>query len=147
SRLTTWFLQGGGRVGVDWDRVLTGYETALHGLERRLASRLRLDRLDSDALVTHLHECLTGAPHPVHAPPHGAYLNVVLADQELIGGFEPRIGDRHIRAVAVHGYPHASHAGALDVLNALPYAFRWSSRILPLAQVTAARVIRRYQLM
>src|SRR5581483_7917156 len=99
-----------------------------------------------DGLVTHLHECLTGAPHPVRAPSHGSYLNIVLADQELVGGFEPRIGDRHIRAVAVQGYPPASHAGALDVLNTFPYAFRWSNRVLPLGQSTAARLIRRQQL-
>jgi type IV secretion system protein TrbE len=146
SRLTTWFVQGAARQGVDWDRVLTGFAVALNGLERRLTARLRLDRLGSDALVTHLHECLTGEGHVVRAPEHGAYLNVVLADQELVGGFEPRIGARHIRAVAVHGYPHASHAGALDALNTLPYPFRYSSRILPLTQPTAARVIRRYQL-
>jgi type IV secretion system protein TrbE len=146
SRLATWFVQGGARQGADWDRVLVGFTAALAGLERRLSARLRLDRLDSDALVTHLHECLTGQPHRVRAPAHGAYLNVVLADEDLIGGFEPRIGRQHIRSVAVHGYPHASHAGALDALNALPYAFRYSSRIIPLAQPTAARVIRRYQL-
>jgi type IV secretion system protein TrbE len=146
SRLATWFVQGGARHGADWDRVLVGFTAALSGLERRLSARLRLDRLDSDALVTHLHECLTGQPHRVRAPAHGAYLNVVLADEDLIGGFEPQIGRHHIRSVAVHGYPHASHAGALDALNALPYAFRYSSRIIPLAQPTAARVIRRYQL-
>jgi hypothetical protein len=147
SRLTTWFVQGGGgRAGVDWDGVLAGFTVALAGLERRLAARLRLDRLDSDALVTHLHTCLTGRSHRVRAPGHGSYLNVVLADQELVGGFEPRIGPGHIRTVAVHGYPPASHAGALDALNALPYAFRWSSRILPLGPTAAARLIRRYQL-
>jgi type IV secretion/conjugal transfer VirB4 family ATPase len=96
--------------------------------------------------VTHLHECVTGKPHRVRAPAHGAYLNVVLADQDLVGGFEPRIGAAHIRAVAVHGFPHASQAGALDVLNALPHAFRWSSRIVPLGSIAAGRLIRRYQL-
>jgi type IV secretion system protein VirB4 len=82
----------------------------------------------------------------VRAPEHGSYLNVVLADQELVGGFEPRIGANHIRTVAVHGYPHASHAGALDFLNTLPFGFRWSNRILPLSQRTAGRLIRRHQL-
>lgn len=146
ARLTTWFVQGGGRSAVDWDKVLSGFLAAIAGLEQRLAARLRLDRLDSDTLVGHLHECLTGAPHPVRAPAHGAYLNVVLADQDLVGGFEPRIGPCHVRAVAVQGYPHASHVGALDVLNTLPFAFRWSNRVLPLSQQTAARLIRRHQL-
>jgi type IV secretion system protein TrbE len=118
----------------------------LQGLERRLAARLRLERMESDALVTHLHECLTGESHGLRAPAHGSYLNIVLADQELVGGFEPRIGSRHVRVVAVHGYPAASHAGGLDVLNTLPCAFRWSNRVLPMGQQTAARLIRRHQL-
>jgi type IV secretion system protein VirB4 len=149
ARLSGWFVQygaAGSGTAVDWDKLLAGYTVALQGLEHRLASRLRLDRLDSDALVRHLHDCLTGDSHRVRAPAHGSYLNVVLADQELVGGFEPKIGARHVRVVAVHGYPHASHAGALDILNTLPYAFRWSNRVLPLGQQTAAKLIRRHQL-
>ncbi len=118
ARLSTWFLQRGvaqADVQADWDKLLAGYLVALQGLEHRLISRLRITRMDSDGLVRHLHTCLTGDPHPVRAPEHGSYLNVVLADQELVGGFEPRIGSRHVRVVAVHGYPHASHAGALDL--------------------------------
>jgi type IV secretion system protein TrbE len=149
ARLGTWFVQRGvakSDTQVDWDKLLAGYSVALQGLEHRLSSRLRLTRLDSDGLVRHLHSCLTGDPHPVRAPEHGSYLNVVLADQELVGGFEPRIGARHVRVVAVHGYPHASHAGALDLLNSLPYAFRWSNRILPLGQQAAGHLIRRHQM-
>ncbi len=149
ARVGTWFMQPGvaeSGTTIDWDKLLAGYTVALQGLEHRLPSRLRLDRLDSDALVRHLHDCLTGESHPVRAPAHGSYLNVVLADQELVGGFEPRVGTRHVRVVAVHGYPPASHAGALNVLNTLPYAYRWSNRVLPLGQQTAARLIRRHQL-
>ena len=146
SRLSAWFIQGADRTAIDWDTVLAGFGVALDTLERRLAARLRLRRLESDALVTHLHECLTGDGHPVRAPAHGSYLNVVLVDQDLIGGFEPRIGAQHIRAVSVQGYPHASYAGALDVLNTIPHAFRWSNRLLPLGQQAAGRLIRRHQL-
>jgi type IV secretion system protein TrbE len=149
NRLAAWFVQRDAtqkNMVADWSRVLDVYEEALHGLEHRLSSRLRISRLDSHTLVRHLHTCLTGDSHPVRAPEHGSYLNVVLADQELVGGFEPRIGANHIRTVAVHGYPHASHAGALDFLNTLPFGFRWSNRILPLSQRTAGRLIRRHQL-
>ena len=161
ARFSTWFVGTGTGTGTgtatgagasarrktaDWDLVLARFGEAREGLERQLATRLRLERLASDALVTHLHECLTGQSHVVRAPEHGSYLNIVLADQELVGGFEPRIGSQHVRVVAVHGYPAASHAGGLDVLNSLPCAFRWSSRVIPLSQQTAARLIRRHQL-
>src|SRR5438445_519605 len=131
---------------VDDGVVLEAFAIQLQVLENRLAGRVHLARLDADRLLTHLHECLTGLAHPVRTPPRGAYLNVVLADQELVGGFEPRIGRRAIRAVAVQGYPQASHAGQGDFLNALPFAFRWSHRVLPLGTAEAAKQIRRHQL-
>src|SRR3989442_9551332 len=146
SRAAAFFVQAAERARVDWGRVLEGFAAQLRVLDNRLAGRLQLARLDADGLLTHLHECLTGLAHPVRTPPTGSYLNVVLADQELVGGFEPRIGRLAIRAVAVQGYPHASHAGQGDFLNALPFALRWSHRVLPLGTAEAAKQIRRPQL-
>lgn len=146
SRLAGFFVQGADRTRIDWVQVLDTFAVALHTLENRLSGRLKLDRLDSDALLTHLHECTTGLAHRVRTPFHGSYLNVVLADQELVGGFEPRVGGMHVRAVAIQGYPHASHAGEMDFLNALPFAFRWSNRVIPLGSQEAAKHIRRHQL-
>ncbi len=148
SRPSRLFIQGERRSsqGLDWGKIIGEFSVALQTLEARLAGRLKLGRLGSDALVTHLHECLTGLPHPVRAPAHGSYLNFVLADRELVGGFEPRVGALAVRPVAVQGYPHASSAGGLDVLNTLPYAFRWSNRIIPLGAQAAAKLIRRHQL-
>lgn len=145
SRAGALFVQGGTR-SVDWGRVLGEFRGALHDLENRLSSRLKLQCLDSHGLMTHLHSCLTGLHHRVQVPPHGSYLNSVLADQELLGGFKPQIGGLAIRPVAVQGYPHHSHAGILDPLNTLGFAYRWSNRIIPLGRHTAAKLIRRQQL-
>jgi type IV secretion/conjugal transfer VirB4 family ATPase len=135
----------GAASSVDWAGVLAGYLGALDALARRLQTRLRMERLDSDALVTHLHRCLTGLAHPVAAPSHGSYLNTVLASQELVGGFAPRVGERHVRVVAIVGYPDASTPGRLDFLNSLPVAYRWSSRWVALSPHTAERLIKRQQ--
>src|SRR5438094_360541 len=146
SRAAAFFVQGGDGARVEWGRVLEAFAAQLQVLEQRLAGRLQLARLDAGALLTHLHECLTGLAHSVRTPPRGSYLNVVLADQELVGGFEPRVGRMAIRVVAVQGYPYASHAGQGDVLNALPFAFRWSHRVLPLGSAEAAKQILRHHL-
>ena len=129
-----------------WGRILGDFLATVGTLESRLGTRLRFERMGSGALLTHLHECLTGLPHPVRAPEHGSYLNLVLADRELLGGFTPRIGDHTVRVVAIQGYPHASTSGGLDVLNGLRCAFRWSNRVIPVSVRTAARLIRRQQL-
>ncbi len=146
SRARALFVSGRRSSRVDWDRVLGGYRRALDALRDRLASRLVLEPLGADALMTHLHECLTGLSHPVRMPPGGAYLNLALATQELVGGFEQTIGGRSIRCVAVMGWPDRSSPGLLESIASLGAAYRWSHRILPLSQATAARLIRRHQL-
>jgi len=146
SRLTGLFVQETARRRFDWQGLLDRFAAELGTLENRLAAALQLERLDATGLLTHLHECLTGLSHPVRTPPTGAYLNIVLADQELVGGFEPRIGRMAMRVVALQGYPHSSAPGRCDFLNTLPCAFRWSNRLIPLGPERAAKQIRRHQL-
>src|ERR671932_1839382 len=58
ARAAKAFVRNAG-PGLDFAQVIAGYRSALDVLERRLASRLQVERLGSDALVTHLHRCLT----------------------------------------------------------------------------------------
>jgi type IV secretion system protein VirB4 len=146
SRFNAFFVQGADRSRVEWTNVLGTFAVALNTIADRLSGFLKLERLDSDQLMSHLHHALTGRDHPIRTPPHGSYLNVVLADQELVGGFEPRIGQMAIRAVAIQGYPHQSFGGQLEILNTLPFGFRWSNRLIPLGTHEAAKHIRRQQL-
>jgi type IV secretion system protein VirB4 len=146
ARASAFFVQGSQSSRIDWSQILATFTIALHTIENRLSGHLSVKRLSSDGLLSHLHECLSGLNHPVRTPRHGSYLNVVLADQELVGGFEPRIGVMSIRTVAIQGYPHESRPGQLDFLNALPFSFRWSNRVIPLSTPEAAKQIRRHQL-
>jgi len=146
ARSGRWFMQGE-RAGADaWDGVVGRFEVMLEALEGRLRGQLAVERLGSNALLSHLHECVSGLSHPVRPPDHGAFLDLVLADQELVGGFEPKVGARHIRAVAITAFPKASTPGGLDFLGSLPHAYRWSTRLLMLSAETAAAQIRRQQL-
>lgn len=146
ARLARFFVRGTQGSGTAWSDVLSRFTVAVQRLETRLAGRLQVERLGADALLTHLHQCVTGLVHPVRTPPQGAYLNQLLADQEVVGGFEPRIGEQHVRVVAMQGWPAQPGTGHLAVLDALPLAYRWSTRVIPLGQAAAAKLIRRHQL-
>lgn len=146
SRLAALFVQGRPRARSAWGDLLRRFEEEAAQLERRLSGHLKIARLDARQLLTHLHACLTGLPHPVEPPPHGAYLDALLADRPLAGGWAPRIGDLHLRLVALHGFPHASFPGVLDFLGGLGFPFRASHRIVALSQATAARHIARLRL-
>ena len=146
SRLGSLFVKGASIEGSDWTGILSNFIGALTDLQNRLSARLFLDRLSSDELLRHLHMCLTGLHHPVQAPDHGSYLGYVLADQQLVGGFRPRIGALHIRPIAIQGYPNETHSGLMDFLGSLGYSFRFSNRIIPMSYQAAAKAIKRQQL-
>jgi type IV secretion/conjugal transfer VirB4 family ATPase len=145
SRIGALFVQGGERLTLDWSQVLERFQASILTLENALSGRLHPERLESDALLTHLHSCLTGMHHAVRTPRHGSYLNCLLADEPISGGFRPRVGEFQIRPVAVMGYPHESEPGILDLLNGLGFAYRWSNRVIPLGRENADREIKRIE--
>ena len=149
GRLQGKVVKGRGEAGDAseiWERLVAQFERDLRGVRDRLRASMRVERLGSEALMHHLHECLTGLTHTVGVPGHGAYLDYALADQPFVGGFEPRVGEKHVRVVAVQGYPNATRPGLADPVLRLPFPYRWSVRFVPLSPVTAAKVIGKSQL-
>ena len=59
----------------------------MEDIEDRLSASLALTRLSSEALLTHLHTCLTGLYHRVAVPDTPCYLDVLLASQDPYGAF------------------------------------------------------------
>ncbi|GMU67570.1 MAG: hypothetical protein AMXMBFR36_38440 [Acidobacteriota bacterium] len=128
------------RVGGDhWHRELAAFEELAAEFGERLAATLAARRLGSGELLAHLHETLTGLAHPVAVPRLPVYLDVLLADQDLRGGFQPRIGDLHLRVLSVEGMPGETAPALLAELASLPGTFRWSTRFLALDTVDAER--------
>lgn len=138
SRLARLFVSGERRE-LDIAAPLHTFRVHLDALGDMLSARLSLSRLDSEDLLTHLHLCITGLDQRVRLPAIPCYLDTLLASQDLIGGFEPRIGDQHLRAIGIHGLPMESHPGILDFLNRLPLTYRWSTRFIFLDPATAER--------
>ncbi|MDT7858203.1 hypothetical protein RQM47_16260 [Rubrivirga sp. S365] len=138
--------RGAGTPSDVWDRLVGQFERDLGAVRDRLSASMRVERLGSAGLLRHLHECLTGLPHAVGVPGHGAYLDYALSDQTFVGGYEPRVGQKHVRVVAVQGYPNATTPGLADPALRLPFPYRWSVRFLPLSPATATKVIGKSQL-
>lgn len=93
---------------------------------------LQMRQMDSDELLTYLHNCLTGLNHPVRTPAIPMYLDAVLGSKDFYTGLTPRIGNKHIRVITMFGFPGNTSPGILDALNRLPFEYRWSSRFIPL---------------
>ena len=99
--------------------------------------------LDDRAALTYLHSTISTTRQTVRVPETPVYLDAVLADQQLVGGLAPRLGDQHLRILTVCGFPTATFPGILDELNRLAFPYRWSTRAILLDKVEAARLLRK----
>jgi type IV secretion system protein VirB4 len=130
------------RADAEYALILDRFWGYLRELESRFPAAIRLERLDADQLLTHLHNCLTGKPHPVAVPEDASDLTRVLVDEEMWGGFEPAIGRKPFRVVGITDFPLRSRPGLLDDLNKLALPYRFSSRLIPIGAEEARRKIR-----
>lgn len=101
--------------------------------------------LDDDETLTYLHSCISERQHTVTAPDVPVYLDSILADTPLVGGLEPKLGNRHIRTVSILGFPSTSAPAILDSLNHLPIEYRWVTRYIPMDKLDAEKVLKNYR--
>jgi type IV secretion system protein TrbE len=97
--------------------------------------------LDDEGTLTYLHSTVSTRRQRVRVPEIPMYLDAVLADQPLIGGLEPMLGNSHLRVLTVVGFPTVTTPGILDDLNRLAFAYRWSTRAIMLDKTDATRLL------
>ena len=100
-----------------------------------------LSWLDDEETLTYLHSTVSTKRQRVRVPEIPMYLDAVLADQPLIGGLEPMLGNSHLRVLTVVGFPTVTTPGVLDELNRLAFAYRWSTRAIMLDKADATRLL------
>jgi type IV secretion system protein VirB4 len=97
--------------------------------------------LDDSETLTYLHSCISTNRQRVRVPEVPMYLDALLADQPLTGGLEPLLGNAHLRILTIVGFPSATTPGVLEELNALSFAYRWSTRAIMLDKTDAVRLL------
>jgi type IV secretion system protein VirB4 len=148
AKVSDFFVDAGEapRARRGWESVLLGFLRRCDELQDALSDRLALKRMDSQEILGFLHTCATGLSHGLRVPKLPVDLDCLIGSEDLVGGFEPRVGSLHIRPIAITGYPAESFPGILDFLNHLSIPYRWSNRFILLDAGTAEarlRVLRR----
>ena len=133
-----------GEKGRDWRAALAGFiaETD-RALDLFSGFMPEVRGLHDDETLTYLHRAISDRRHPVAAPETPIYLDALLADTPLVGGLEPRLGDRHIRTLTVLGFPNMSRPGILDALNHQGFGYRWVTRFIALDKSDATKALTR----
>src|SRR6266853_1210865 len=97
--------------------------------------------IDDEETLTYLHSTVSTKRQRVRVPEIPMYLDAVLADQSMIGGLEPMLGQSHLRVLTVVGFPTVTPPGILDELNRLAFPYRWSTRAIMLDKTDATRLL------
>jgi type IV secretion system protein VirB4 len=144
EKLKGWMFEGqrNGRAGIA-QQTLERFRSRIEMFENVFGALFRTERLRRhdfvdehgfpqvrDRLLRYFRRCITGEDHPFALPDIPVYLNEVLAAEDFYGGIEPRMGRRHIRVLALDGFPKVSFPGILGEIDALPMEYRWSTRAI-----------------
>lgn len=124
-------------------RYLNQFKERIAELEDQLASIFSIKRMQArsyinsrdrvalaDDLIGYLHFCVTGVNQNMDLPACAMYLDTLIGNVDFYGGIEPRAGDKHIRVVALDGFPQDSYPGILAALDELAIEYRWSTRFI-----------------
>lgn len=130
--------------GVDWRERLEAFVSETERLFGLLEGVMpETSWLDDAQTLTYLHGCVSTRRHVVAVPEVAMHLDALLADQPLVGGLAPMLGDQHLRVLSVRGFPASTWPGLLDDLNRLGFAYRWSTRFLCLDKTESEKELRR----
>ena len=144
TRTESWLYENGARQDVNWQSLLKTFtdrtDRILALIEGFMPEALWMD--DGQTL-SYLHSCISTKRHPVRVPETPMYLDALLADQDLTGGLEPRLGSSSLRTLTVMGFPSQTWPGLLDDLNRLAFPYRWSTRAICLDKTDATKVLTR----
>jgi type IV secretion/conjugal transfer VirB4 family ATPase len=145
ARAEVWLYEGRARDGaIDVQEILKGFIDRTGRILQLIEAFVPdSEWLSDEETLTYLHSCISTNRHRVRLPEVPMYLDAILADQPLIGGLEPRLGNAHLRTLSVLGFPSATYPGILDELNRLAFPYRWSTRAITLDKADATRILTR----
>ena len=142
SRIEGFLYEGRAQTGVDPWELLRGFVDRTNRVLQLVEGFMpEVGWLDDGETLTYLHSTISTKQQRVRVPETPMHVDVLLADESLAGGLEPRLGNRHLRTLTVVGFPTATHPGILDELNRLAFPYRWSTRAILLDKTEAVKLL------
>ena len=142
ARAESWLYEGSEKDGVDPHEILRSFIDRTDRVLQLVEGFVpEVEWLDDGHTLTYLHSTVSTKRQRVRVPEIPIYLDVILVDEPLTGGLEPKLGANHLRTLTVMGFPSTTQPGILDELNRLAFPYRWSTRALCLDKTDATRLL------
>jgi type IV secretion system protein VirB4 len=140
----SWLYEGRLPHNADWEAVLKSFKDRTDRVLALIEGFMpEAEWLDDGETLTYLHSCISTKRQTVRVPEIPMYLDGILADQDLAGGLEPKLGSAHLRTLTIMGFPTQTWPGLLDDLNRLAFPYRWATRAICLDKTDATKVLNR----
>ena len=132
-------------VGIDYKEAIKKFKNQSEDFFLSLKSVFaQVKWLNDKETLTYLHSTISDKYHEVKVPEFSLLLDNFVTDTPLIGGLEPKLGNKHLRTISIDGFPGSSVPGILDELNRLNVEYRWVTRFIALDKETALKNLESY---
>jgi type IV secretion system protein TrbE len=132
------------RGSVDWNEQLQRFITETDRFLGLLEGVMpEIGWCNDEDTLSYLHATVSTHAQPVAVPQVPFYLDALLTDEPLTGGLAPQLGEEHLRAVSVRGFPTSTWPGILDELNRQGFGYRWVTRFLFMDKTEAEKELTR----
>ena len=84
--------------------------------------------LGRDETASYLHSCVSSREYTILAPEKPLLMDSYLYDDALVGGNDPKLGNKFIKVIVPKAYPSHSVFGMMNELNREAFSYRWVTR-------------------
>lgn len=146
SKVGLVFLQADAKTKgrqVDYSKYLDVFREQVQDIIGILETKFKIAQMTDDEMLSYLNYCVTGDWIELHNPEEQfTELRYVIANQDLINGFDPKVGDKFVRAISLgENFPNHSYPTILKYLNDLGFCYRWNTRYIFLDKAHAEKMI------
>lgn len=118
------------KVNTIYSEVLKGFIETRSVVYEALKEQVNdIKLLSPDEMVTYLHSTVSDEYYSLKAMPNEDIRDYIV-DSSLLGGFEPKLGSKHMRIISVLSFPGVLHPSTFDILNDLKMEYRWVARYI-----------------
>ncbi len=144
TKTKNWFLEDkGGNLTVEYFEHLDYFKKTLREALDLLSYQVYTTPLTNSETMTYLNLAINGFEFTFPKYRNGWIdLNYRLANQDMVKGFIPRVGEYKIAVVSVgEGLPFETYPALLHDLTTLEFEYRWSTRFIFLDKDSAQKLI------
>lgn len=114
----------------------------IYDLLKTIFKEIRI--LSSEEIISFYHNCISDTNIDIKLPTVNRLLDNYINDCPVIGGLEPKIGNKNIAVISILNFPNVSTPGLLDQLNRIDLEYRFSTRYISLDKIDGVNLLNKY---